>query len=121
MENSFEVKNAKCGEIQIISPCGYLDAHTAPELENAIRTAIDAGEKFLLVDFESLDYISSAGLGVFMAFIEDIREIGGDIKMSSLKQKVYAVFDLLGFPILFDILPTKQEGIAKFDELIAKP
>ena len=82
---------------------GYLDAHTAPELEDAINKIISNGRIMILINFSNLDYISSAGLGVFMAFIEDLREKGGDIKMSSMKQKVYSVFDLLGFPLLSPI------------------
>lgn len=117
--NFFEVESSKSEQIQIISLNGYLDAHTAPKLESAIQHSISSGEKYILINFENLDYISSAGLGVFMAFIEDLRDLKGDIKMSSMKPKVFSVFDLLGFPILFDILNTQQEAIAKFQEIIA--
>mgnify|MGYP000987982534 CR=1 FL=1 len=93
---------------------GYLDAHTAPELEQAINELVEDGKNKILVNFADLDYISSAGLGVFMSFIEDIRDNGGDIKMSDMKPKVYSVFDLLGFPILFDIEREEQIAIEKF-------
>src|SRR3989339_1597987 len=93
---------------------GYLDAHTAPELENAINEIIKEGKYHILVNFKNLDYISSAGLGVFMAFIEEIRENNGDIKLSGMTPKVYSVFDLLGFPILFDILNNDEEALEKF-------
>ena len=99
---------------------GYLDAHTAPELEDAINKIISNGRIMILINFSNLDYISSAGLGVFMAFIEDLREKGGDIKMSSMKQKVYSVFDLLGFPLLFDIVKEENKAIEKFNELDKK-
>ena len=59
-------------------------------------------------------YISSAGLGVFMAYIEEIRENGGDIKITNLQAKVFNVFDLLGFPLLFDILDTEEEAFTRF-------
>jgi anti-sigma B factor antagonist len=63
-----------------------------------------------------LDYISSAGLGVFMGFIEEVREKGGDIKLSNLSQKVYKVFDLLGFPALFEICASEEEAKANFNK-----
>ncbi len=93
---------------------GYLDAHTAPQLESAFQESIDKENYKILVNFKDLDYISSAGLGVFMAFIEDIRNKGGDIKLSSMQEKVFSVFDLLGFPMLFDIETSETDAIDKF-------
>jgi anti-sigma B factor antagonist len=66
------------------------------------------------VNCRELDYIASAGLGVFMAYIEDVRETGGDIKLTNMNDKVYNVFDLLGFPTLYDILDDEKDAIARF-------
>jgi len=96
---------------------GYLDAHTAPELEDAISGIINTGRKKILINFSNLDYISSAGLGVFMAFIEELRDKGGDLKMSDMKPKVFSVFDLLGFPMLFEIFKEEKSAIEKFKEM----
>ncbi|MFH1051597.1 MAG: STAS domain-containing protein [bacterium] len=93
---------------------GYLDAHTATQLETAISQIIGEGKIYILVNFKNLDYISSAGLGVFMAFVEEIRDNNGDIKLCEMTPKVFQVFDLLGFPILFDILDTDEQVLEKF-------
>jgi anti-sigma B factor antagonist len=93
---------------------GELDAHTAPELENAISNLLLKGRTNFLINFKELDYISSAGLGVFMAFIEEIRQKGGDIKMAEMRPKVFSIFDLLGFPILFDIEKEENDALIKF-------
>ena len=45
-----------------------------------------------------------------------VREKGGDIKIAALQSKVFNVFDLLGFPMLFDIMESEDEAIAKFKE-----
>ena len=50
-----------------------------------------------------------------MAYIEEVRERGGDIKIAALQPRVYNVFDLLGFPMLFDIVETEGEAVAKFE------
>ena len=53
----------------VIALSGQLDAHTAPELEHFLETAIRTENKAKIVlDFTSLEYISSAGLGVPMLF-----------------------------------------------------
>lgn len=104
------------GNVSIIHLNGYLDAHTAPELENNFSELIDNNKFKIVVNFEDLNYISSAGLGVFMAYIEKIRENEGDIKLSSMSDKVYNIFDLLGFPLLYEIFKSEAEAISKFNE-----
>ena len=111
----FEVTNRETGGVSILQIKGYLDAHTAPELENAFQQLVDEKKYNILVNFEELSYISSAGLGVFMGFIEDIRKNGGDIKLTNMKPKIFRVFDLLGFPTLYDILDEEEQAIKKFD------
>ncbi len=116
--NTFDIIHHIYEGVNSLKLNGYLDAHTAPKLEQEINTLIDDGKKYILVNFNNLDYISSAGLGVFMAFIEDIREKGGDIKMCSMKPKVYSVFDLLGFPVIFDIEKDEVSAYSKFKDLM---
>ena len=100
----------------MLSLDGYLDAHTAPEFENAVQQEMEAGNRRLIVDCERLSYISSAGLGVFMSFLEEIREAGGDIKICGPSPKVLQVFEILGFPALFDILPDLPAAVKRYAE-----
>ncbi len=104
------------GNVSVIYLNGYLDAHTAPQLENNFSELIDKSKYNIVVNFEDLNYISSAGLGVFMAYIEKIRENEGDIKLSAMSDKVFNIFDLLGFPLLYEIFKSEDEAINKFKE-----
>jgi anti-sigma B factor antagonist len=112
--SSFTIRSRQSGPIEIIEPVGELDAHTASRLEDALKACISDGRYNIIVNCSELAYISSAGLGVFMAYIEDVRSLGGDIKLSSMSSKVFNVFDLLGFPTLYDILDTEQQALEKF-------
>ena len=59
--------------------------------------------------------IVTAGLGLPKPLLcEELREIDGDIKLAAITPKVYQVFEVLGFPALFDILDTTQAAVAKF-------
>ena len=107
------------GDVRILDLNGELDAHTASELESAIEKCREEGSVQIIVNGKQLVYISSAGLGVFMAFIEELRERGGDIKIASLRPKVYNVFDLLGFPMLFDITDTEEEAVSRFSTTVS--
>jgi anti-sigma B factor antagonist len=100
--------------VSILELKGYLDAHTAPELEGVIERLINERKYNLLVNCKDLTYISSAGLGVFMAYIEEVRKNSGDIKLSNMSPKIYNVFDLLGFPLLYEIFKEENEAKMKF-------
>lgn len=104
------------GEVSVINLKGFLDAHTAPTLENNFTQLIENNKYKIVVNFEDLAYISSAGLGVFMAYIESVRENKGDIKLTNMSDKVYNIFDLLGFPLLYEIYKKEDEAIKKFIE-----
>jgi anti-sigma B factor antagonist len=110
----FSTSIRESGEVSIIDLKGFLDAHTAPTLENNFSQLIKDSKFKIVVNFEDLAYISSAGLGVFMAFIENIRDNKGDIKLTNMSDKVFNIFDLLGFPLLYEIYKNEQEAIKKF-------
>ncbi|MFQ5571150.1 MAG: STAS domain-containing protein [Rhodothermales bacterium] len=112
--SNFSVGFRSNGTIQVLALQGELDAHTASELEAAIQKCQEEQNYRIVINGEHLQYISSAGLGVFMAYIEEVRDEGGDIKIAALQPKVFNVFDLLGFPMLFDIVETEDEAIDKF-------
>lgn len=115
--SEFNTSVSDKGDVSVIYLKGFLDAHTAPTLENTFTTLIDKGRFSTVVNFQDLAYISSAGLGVFMAFIEKMRENKGDIKLVNMTDKVYNIFDLLGFPLLYEIFKTEEEALNKFNEI----
>ena len=116
MSTNFRIERSELGGVVVLALDGFLDAHTAPQFENAISTEAEAGHLHLVADCRRLSYISSAGLGVFMSFIEEIREKGGDIKLSGIEPKVYQVFEVLGFHELFDIVDSIEAAVALFDQ-----
>lgn len=116
MANPFSIHKSTEQGLSVLALDGYLDAHTAPEFEKTVETEFGAGRVKMVVECSKLSYISSAGLGVFMSFIEEIRAAGGDIKICGLVPKVYQVFDILGFSALFDIVPDLPAAIQRFQE-----
>ena len=114
----FEVaRKDDANDVSILYIKGYLDAHTAPKLEQELQDLINKQKFKIIVNFKELNYISSAGLGVFMGFIETIREKSGDIKLTNMSPKIFRVFDLLGFPTLYDIFEKEEEAVKKFSKI----
>jgi anti-sigma B factor antagonist len=114
--DSFQIREQQIGEVRVFRLKGFLDAHTAPFFEEALNAKVTAGMYRLVVDGGELTYISSAGLGVFMSFIEEVREKGGDIRIGSLINKVRQVFDILGFNEIFQIYETADAAVASFND-----
>jgi len=112
---NFSINHRTRSGFSIIDLHGELDAHTASELEDAFKDLINKEKCKIIVNCAELEYIASAGLGVFMAYIEDVRADGGDIKLTNMSDKVYNVFDLLGFPALYDILKDESDAIENFN------
>ena len=116
MPSPFSVKTDYTDNLSIISLEGAVDAHTAPKFEEAIQSAIDAGHNNIIVDCEKLTYISSAGLGVFMCFIEEVRDESGDIKICGLSEKAKQPFEILGFDSLYEFCPDTDAAKNSFAE-----
>lgn len=114
MPHPFKVHRSARGDISVLHLEGFLDAHTAPVFEQAIQSELDANNARLVVDGEKLTYISSAGLGVFMGFIEEIREHGGDLKICGLTPKVRQIFEILGFQAIYDMVETVPDAVQRF-------
>lgn len=112
--SSFKIDIREMQNINVLDLKGYLDAHTAPDLEKVFQNLMEVKKFNIVVNCKDLNYISSAGLGVFMAYIEDVRKNNGDIKLSNMSPKVYNIFDLLGFPLLYDITNDEADAIKKF-------
>lgn len=112
---NLSISHRKVDTYDVLDLTGELDAHTASQLERKLQTLIEQDKHRIIVNCEELEYIASAGLGVFMAYIEDVRSLGGDIKLSNMNPKVYNVFDLLGFPTLYDIVQEEKDAIQKFE------
>jgi anti-sigma B factor antagonist len=120
MPNPFSVTTDFEDNLTIIHLEGAVDAHTAPQFEQAVQSAIDEGKHHIIVDCQKLSYISSAGLGVFMCFIEEVRDEGGDIKICGLSEKVKQPFEILGFESLYDFCPDVSDAKNRFTETAAQ-
>ena len=98
---NFAAKKEK--DITIVSITGRMDAVTTPETEGKLTELIDAGERKLVIDFQGLDYISSAGLRGVLATAKKLKAEHGDMVFAGLQGHVMEVFKISGFHSLFRI------------------
>lgn len=85
----------------IIEVGGRLDTITAPVLEQRINESI-VGINTLILDFKSLEYISSAGLRVLLGTQKKIQK-NGSMKLINVCEDVMEVFEMTGFADILTI------------------
>ena len=101
--------------VSVLKVSGYLDTTTASELESAVAELVMRRQNKIVVDLSGVNYISSAGWGIFIGEIKDIRHRGGDLKLSGMVGDVYEVFQLLEFHSILEAYPSTDEAISSFD------
>ena len=89
------------GEKAVFELEGRLDTVTAPELENELKDSLD-GMAELILDFEKLSYISSAGLRVLLAAQKAMTD-KGSMKLTGVSDTIMEIFDVTGFSDILTI------------------
>jgi len=74
---------------------GRLDTTTAPQLEAELKAALDGADS-LILDFEKLEYISSAGLRVLLSAQKIMAKKGG-MKILHVSDVIMEIFEVTGF------------------------
>lgn len=98
--------------IEVIRVKGEVDASSSIELDNAMKAAVQSGHQRVMIDCTELEYISSAGLGVFMSYLEEIKQKNISLVIFGLHSKVEHVFEILGLHQLLEIRDTRVEAEA---------
>ena len=106
-----QIKRLQEDGVDIITPIGEIDASSSIELDLTIAKSVGEGFTKILVDCSALEYISSAGLGVFMSYIDEFKDKNLKMVLFGMSEKVANTFEILG---LYDLLViTKDKAEAK--------
>lgn len=106
--------------ISVIKVGGYIDTTTSAELDHSLDQLLESNCYNIIIDLANVDYISSAGWGIFISEIKGIRERGGDLKLVSMIPDVYEVFELLEFHYILKAFDTLDNAISDFDKTRSK-
>lgn len=102
--------------ISVIKVGGYIDTTTSAELEHALTSLLKSGSFNIIIDLGNVDYVSSAGWGIFISEIKGIREHGGDLKLVRMIPEVYEVFELLEFHFILKAFDSLEDAIRDFEK-----
>ncbi len=101
-------------EVSIVRVDGVIDTTTSTELEKVMNSLVEQKRHQIIVDLAGVEYISSAGWGIFISNIREIRLNKGDIKLVRMIPEVYEVFELLEFDTILKAYDGLEEAKKDF-------
>lgn len=109
-----QIQEEKQNEVHIFKLDGRLDSNTSPTFEEKVSDAIAKGAKQMIIDFEHLEYLSSAGLRVILKTTKDLKRKEGKLVLCSMADYVKEVFEISGFDSFLPITANRDDALDKF-------
>jgi len=94
----------------VLTISGEIDASSSIDLDQAIARCLTESKNDLLIDCTALNYISSAGLGVFMSYVEEFKNRQSRMIIFGLNPRVAHTFSLLGLSDLLTVAENRTEA-----------
>ncbi len=102
-------------EVAVLRLAGFIDTNTGPVLSNALAKLFDSNRFKIICSLENVNYISSAGWGIFIGEIGRVRNQGGDLKLAGLTQEVDDVYRVLEFDAILKNYKSVDEALQHFN------
>ena len=94
-----------------------IDETNIAEIGNTLNALVDEKEHpKVLIDFATVDHLSSAALGMLISTNNRIKQRNGQFRLANIKPQIYEVFVITKLNKLFKILPSREEALASFNQ-----
>ena len=114
----FDVKWERIEGILIAIVLGRIDGSNANEFQSVLEAGINSTDQALLLDFEQVSYISSAGLRVGLVMAKQFNKPGKQFGICSLSDPVRGVIVISGFNRIIPIYESRDAAIERIQEQI---
>jgi anti-sigma B factor antagonist len=92
-----------------------LDEANIQELgQELFQLVEEENRKSLLLNFLSVEFLSSAALGKLITLDKKVKAHGGKLKLSNIRPEIYEVFAITKLNKLFDIKEDEADALASF-------
>ena len=108
------VETSHTGSTAVAAVSGRVDSANAKEFEEELSAIIDKEATGLVVDCGELNYISSAGLRVFLIAIRKTSAAGGGLALCRVPDHINEVLEISGFSRLAKVFDTVEEARDSF-------
>ncbi|MHB0976360.1 MAG: STAS domain-containing protein [Candidatus Aquicultorales bacterium] len=106
-------------EIPVISVAGEIDHFTAKPIEDQILELTGGGQKYLVLNFQEVSYLDSAGVALIILAIQKVNPVGGSIALVTENTNVLKILEIAGITQLtenFAIFASLDEALAAIRE-----
>jgi anti-sigma B factor antagonist len=111
------MKQRQVGQIAVLTPRGYLTGgEETDELERAIKSVSESGNKQLLINLGETQHLNSTALGVLISAHTNYVKRGGQMKLCSVDKRIENIFVITKLSLVFDVYPSEEQAIASFAE-----
>jgi anti-anti-sigma factor len=107
--------------VLMLALTGRLGVASSLELGRLLKTAIDGGERWILVDLAQVDYVSSACLIVLQTASSRLRDSAGELILCAMETPVRLVFDLAGTLEGFAVEPSRDLALGRLNRAPVPP
>ena len=98
--------------ILFVMPEGRINSADAAIFRRELNTATEPDDRAVVMDMESLNYISSGGLRVMLEFAQTLDEQNAKFALCSLSGSVQDVFRISGFDRVINVCDTRDDAVA---------
>ena len=105
------VTEEKADSVAIVLIDGRVDGATAHDLQDRVAKIVERGDVDVLLDCEKMDYISSAGLRVFLVGARNCERNGGKLSICALQPECRSVVEIGGFQTVIDCYETREAAL----------
>ncbi|MDD9993073.1 MAG: STAS domain-containing protein [Rhodospirillales bacterium] len=107
-----EVTFERLDGVLFISASGRLEAGSAPAFLKSVRAEIEDVERAVIMDFEKLEYLGSAGLRVVFMTASELEKRGARLAVCSPPKPIAKVIRLSGMEQLIPVHPSREDALA---------
>ena len=111
---NIDVKWVRKDGVSIVVLNGIIDSSSAPQLQRALDSGIGPADQALLLDFEQVSFLSSAGLRIFLIFARRFDAAGKQFGVCALSDPIRNVVNISGFDQFLKIYDSQAEAVNAF-------
>jgi len=83
-------------------------------LHQAVKGQLDAGKRYILLNFEEVEFIDSFGVGEVLASYISTHNLGGKLKIAKMSKELYLVFQVTMLTNVLEIFNDEQMALKSF-------
>lgn len=112
MSSEFTISDAQTdSQVALMRIAGRLDAKSAHRLFSHCREKLQGGHRRLIINLSQVTFVASSGIGTLLALTEELKQVGGSLRLVELSEPVESVVRLLNLAQFLSIDASEDEAL----------